>query len=254
MRILVTNDDGIESPGLHALARAAAEAGTAVTVAAPAAEASGTGAGLTAAQDHRRVLTEPRSLPGLDVPAFAVAAHPGLIAMAGCQGAFGEVPDLLLSGINLGANTGRAVVHSGTVGAALTASVLGFRALAVSLDVRFGHSTSPRWDTAAAITADAVALLLDCPPGTVLNVNVPDVAPGRVRGVRWAALAEFGSVRGAIQRLDDGSIKVTTVRVDADLEPGTDAALLADGYVTVTAVRSVAEDDRAHGRANGWIG
>ena len=140
VRILVTNDDGIDSPGLHALAAAAADFGT-VMIAAPAVESSGTSAGLTAARDDRRVAVEERD------GGLAVAAHPGLIALIACHGGFGPAPDVVLSGVNRGANVGRAVLHSGTVGAALTASVNGARALAVSLDVQLddpgGARTGP---------------------------------------------------------------------------------------------------------------
>ncbi|GLZ41866.1 5'/3'-nucleotidase SurE [Actinokineospora sp. NBRC 105648] len=243
---LITNDDGIEAPGLVALARAAEAAGLRVTIAAPLSEASGTGAGLTAAGDHRRVASEERVLAGL--PAFGVAAHPGLIALVGCRGVFGEQPDVLLSGINRGANIGRAVLHSGTVGAALTAGIAGVRAVAFSLDVGIGigEAALAHWDTAAAVVADAVGLVLSCPPGTVLNVNVPNVA-GNPLPARWATLAEFGSVRSAVQRTDDGVIEVGVVAVATELEPGSDAALLAAGHVTVTALRSVSEDDRPRG-------
>ncbi|GAA3007130.1 5'/3'-nucleotidase SurE [Actinokineospora diospyrosa] len=250
--VLVTNDDGIDSPGLHALARAALLAGLAVTVAAPAVEASGTGAGLTAAEDHRRVPTEPRDLPGVAAPAYAVAGHPGLIALVGCHGAFGTTPALVVSGINRGANTGRAVIHSGTVGAALTASVLGVSALAFSLDVPLDRSEPPHWETAAGVFAQVLAALRECPPGTVFNVNVPNVAPARLKPIRWARLAEFGSVRAAVQRLDDGTVEVTTVEVDEEPAEGTDAALLAAGHVTVTALSSVAEDNAVHGDLTRW--
>ncbi|SDD93500.1 5'-nucleotidase [Actinokineospora iranica] len=240
---LVTNDDGIESPGLAALARAAVAAGARVTVAAPLSEASGTSASLVATEDHQRIVTEERALPGLvGVPAFGVGAHPGLIAHVGCQGAFGGTPDVVLSGINRGANIGRAVLHSGTVGAALTASVVGVRGLAVSLDVGFDGNGQAHWETAASVVAAALDLLLASPPATVLSVNVPNVPVDRLREPRWARLAEFGSVRSAVERLSDGTIEVTTVATDTEPAPDTDAALLAAGHVTVTALRSVSED------------
>ncbi|MGV9368202.1 5'/3'-nucleotidase SurE [Amycolatopsis sp. NPDC003731] len=149
MRALITNDDGIGSPGLVALARGAVAHGWTVVVAAPAMEASGTSAGLSAAGDDGRIAVERRELPDLPgVPAHAVAAHPGLIVLAAAQGAFGAPPDIVLSGVNHGANVGRAVLHSGTVGAALTASINGARALAVSLDVGLEPRTRPHRDGA----------------------------------------------------------------------------------------------------------
>ena len=240
-RVLVTNDDGVGSPGLHALARGAREHGWDVVVAAPAEEASGTSAGLTAAGDVRRVAVERRELPGLPgVPVHAVAAHPGLIALVAAHGAFGEPPDVVLSGVNRGANIGRAVLHSGTVGAALTASINGARAMAVSLDVEPDDDEVPRWDTAVTVAAGWFDRLAAFPAGTVLNLNVPNAPePGEPRR---AGLAEFGAVQSRVQDDGDGTIALTSVVVDGELPPGSDAALLAEGHPTITALRSVAED------------
>ncbi|MGV9365582.1 5'/3'-nucleotidase SurE [Amycolatopsis sp. NPDC003731] len=241
MRALITNDDGIGSPGLVALARGAAAHGWTVVVAAPAEEASGTSAGLSAAGDNGRIVVEQRKLPDLpDVPAHAVAAHPGLIALAAAQGAFGEPPDVVLSGVNRGANVGRAVLHSGTVGAALTASLIGARALAVSLDVGLEPGPHQHWDTAVAVAATLFDRLAALPAGTVLNLNVPDRAD--VGTPRQAGLAEFGTVRSHVENGGDGAISLTTVVVEGELLPGSDARLLAEGHPTVTALRSVTED------------
>jgi 5'-nucleotidase len=137
MRILITNDDGVEAPGIAALAAAAARAGHDVVVAAPPKEASGSSAAITSVEERGRVVVERRSLPGLpDVTAYAVAGSPGFIAILGLGGGFGPGPDVVLSGVNRGANAGHAVLHSGTVGAAITAAQAGpCRAMAVSLDV-----------------------------------------------------------------------------------------------------------------------
>ncbi|WP_432986285.1 5'/3'-nucleotidase SurE [Dactylosporangium sp. CA-233914] len=140
MRVLITNDDGIDAPGLRALARAAAEAGHEVTVAAPHREASGSGAALNAVTASGRLVLSRVELDGGPAfaaagQAFSVAASPAYIAVLAALGVFGPAPDILLSGINRGANAGHAILHSGTVGAALTAATEGLRALAVSLDV-----------------------------------------------------------------------------------------------------------------------
>jgi 5'-nucleotidase len=245
---VITNDDGIDSPGLAALAVAAARAGFDVVVAAPATEASGTSAGLTAAAENRRVVTKEVTLPDLpEASAFAVEAHPGLIALAACHGAFGPRPDVLLSGINRGANIGRAVLHSGTVGAALTAGINGVRALAVSLDVPLHPTEDPHWETAAHVVSEMLGTLLDGPEDGVLNINVPDVPVQALGPTRWAPLAPFGSVRARVARTDDGLIEVGQVEGDEPPAEGTDAALLSGGNVTVTALRSVSEDDRFRG-------
>jgi 5'-nucleotidase len=238
---LVTNDDGIGSPGLLALARGAVAHGWSVVVAAPAEEASGTSAGLSGAGEDGRVVVERRELPGLaGVPAHAVAAHPGLIALAAAQGAFGAPPDVVLSGVNRGANVGRAVLHSGTVGAALTASLNGARALAVSLDVGHEPGSEPHWDTAVAVATMLFDRLAALPAGAVLNLNVPDRAAAGPP--RRAGLAEFGAVRSRVREDGDGAFSLAAVVVEGDLPPDSDARLLAEGHPTVTALRSVTED------------
>ncbi|WP_189227286.1 5'/3'-nucleotidase SurE [Saccharothrix coeruleofusca] len=244
MRVVVTNDDGIDSPGLLALAGTAREHGWDVVVAAPARESSGTSAGLTAAEHGRSVAVERRELAGLPgVPAFAVAAHPGLIALVACQGAFGDPPEVVLSGVNRGANIGRAVLHSGTVGAALTASINGARAMAVSLDVGLGDPDEVveyHWGTATAVARGVFERLVALPPGVVLNLNVPNRE--RVGPPLRAGLAEFGAVQTRLKQVGDGGIDVAPLVVEGELPPGSDAALLAQGHPTVTPLRSVAED------------
>ncbi|MER5266521.1 5'/3'-nucleotidase SurE [Actinosynnema sp. NPDC002837] len=241
MRVLITNDDGIDSPGLAALARGAVAHGWTTVVAAPARESSGTSAGLTAAEDDRHVQVERRELPGLpDVPGYAVAAHPAFIALVASQGAFGDPPDIVLSGVNRGANVGRAVLHSGTVGAALTAAINGARAMAVSLDVGLDPDLPHHWETAVAVASTLFDRVAALPVGAVLNLNVPNRP--EVGEPERAALAEFGTVRTRIKDSDDGTIGLAAVLVEDGLEPGTDAALLAEGRPTVTPLRSVAED------------
>lgn len=135
-RVLITNDDGIAAPGLRALAHAIAATGADVLVAAPHAEASGTSAALTAVERDGQIVVVPRPLTGVPgVPGYAVTTSPAFIVVLALRGGFGDPPDVVVSGINRGANAGTAVLHSGTVGAALTAAANGVPALAVSLDV-----------------------------------------------------------------------------------------------------------------------
>jgi 5'-nucleotidase len=244
-RVLVTNDDGIDSPGLHALARCALELGWDPVVAAPVTESSGTSAGLTAAKDARQVAVERRRLPGLEeVTAYAVAAHPGLIALIACHDGFGGRPDLLLSGVNRGANVGRAILHSGTVGAALTAAVNRSRAVAVSLDTEIEEVPDPHWGTAATMIRDLLPRVAEMAPGTVVNVNVPDRPVDEVRGLRWGRLASYGRVQSKVTQLGEDLIEVGNVVVEGELEEGTDAALLAQGYATATPLTPVTEDEQ----------
>lgn len=252
MRVLVTNDDGIDSPGLTVLAESALAAGHEVTVVAPHRQYSGASAALTAQETDGHLVFVERRPPGLDerVRAFGVKAAPGLIGFVASFGAFGFRPDLVMSGINLGANTGRAVLHSGTVGAALSAASHGIRAMAVSI----AASDPQHWRTAREVTDRALAWLTEQDgaggvPGEsalgdrVLNVNVPDVAPDRLRGIRPAGLASFGAVQARVKELGTGYVQLTYTAVEAEDESGTDHYLLARGWATWTLVRGPAADD-----------
>lgn len=242
MRVLITNDDGIDGPGLHALAGAVRAAGHDILVAAPSREFSGSSAALTAVEQDGRIIVEPRELPGLDgVPTLSVAASPAFIVLIALHGGFGPVPDLVLSGINYGANAGRALTHSGTVGAALTAALDGRRAAAFSVGRSFRAPTQPRWDTAAAVARELLPVVYRVPPGVALNVNVPNLPYEELRGVRRAPLATFGAVQLVVKKHDEGYLRMGLADSDAELEEGTDEYLLAQGYVTVTPVRPAGE-------------
>lgn len=237
-RALITNDDGIDSPGLWALAVAARDHGFDVVVAAPARQSSGSSASITAAEEDGRIQIDRRELAGLPgVPAFAVRGAPGLIALIASNGAFGDKPDVVLSGINHGANVGRAILHSGTVGAALTGGLGGAFGLAVSLDVGFEPSVF-EWDAAARVTRSVLPTLLAQAPGTVLNLNVPNVATAV--DVREATLAPFGIVQTTMHRDGDHHVRLAVEDLPNEPVPGSDAALLAEGYATLTSITSVA--------------
>ena len=245
--ILVTNDDGVESPGLAALVRAVAGPGRRVVVAAPASDQSGTSAAV-APRPSGGVPIEPVSIAGLDEPgfddliAFSVDGPPALAVLGARLGELGRPAaeaSVVASGVNLGRNTGVAVLFSGTVGAALAASNLGLSALAVSID-----SLQPaHLSTATTVAAAALDWVLDAPVGTVLNVNVPDLPADRLLGVRQAPLATFGTVQAAIQDRRPGPFTAQLRFTDPEVEPGTDAALLREGWVTVTALVGVRAGD-----------
>jgi 5'-nucleotidase len=236
VRLLVTNDDGVGAPGIEALAGALREADHEVLVVAPVEDMSGVAAAIGRVRPDQRIELRDASTVG-GARAYGIAAPPGLAVMAACLGAFGEPPELVVSGINAGPNLGHACLHSGTVGAALTASTFGVSALATSLQV----SDPMRWDTAAGLLTEPLALLAELPAGTVLNLNVPPVAPEEVRGVRWASLDRFGRVRLAIAGSSDAWLQMEYRDSGADLDPGCDTALLEQGYATLTAVEAIAE-------------
>lgn len=239
MRALVTNDDGILADGLATLARVAVDAGLEVVVAAPHQEFSGASASLTALEADGRIVVHERDLPGLGgVRALGVEAAPAFIALTAVRGGFGATPDLVLSGVNHGPNTGHAVLHSGTVGAALTAATYGYPALAVSM----ATATPTRWSTAAEVARQALAWLLSVDSGPiVLNVNVPDVPLEGLRGLRPARLAAFGAVQTNVEEIGEGYVKLALSDVDAKHEPETDAALILEGWATATALTAPCE-------------
>lgn len=199
MRILLTNDDGIDSVGLHVLARSMRDFGD-VVIAAPDSEYSGASAAIGALNlMHPRV--ERRSVEGID-ESWAVTGPPALCVMFSRLGVFGEPFDLVVSGINPGANVGRSVYHSGTVGAAVTARTGGIHGIAVSQAVDNwgveGQSwesvvLNQRWETAAQVAAITVKGFLADPPAdpSVLNVNVPNRTFDDLKGWRLTEVAEM---------------------------------------------------------------
>lgn len=254
MRVLVTNDDGIDSPGLRELGRAVHQRGLDVVVAAPAEQSSGASAAITAVRRDGRTVVHPRDLHGLPgVPAWAVEAQPGHIVLAAMTGWLDPAPDLVLSGINWGANVGRAVLHSGTVGAALTAGMHGAVGFAVSLDVPLRPTREPLWSSAAALVPELLELAQRARAGAVFSINVPDRERDGRKGLRPARLAGAGMVRSRVEEVGEAGLRIAEVEVGSEPEEGTDSALLVAGYATITALRPVTEDDEAMRLARGDI-
>src|SRR5438045_2764053 len=167
LRILVTNDDGYRSAGIHALAAALGELGE-VTIVAPTTEASAIG--------HALTLRRPLRLEAIDDRVFAVDGTPTDCVNVAVTHVFNGLPDLVVSGINKGWNLGDDITYSGTVAGALEAALLGIPALAVSLkSTRAEYEFGPAARAAAAI-AEAM-LRRPLPSRTFLNVNVPAGEP-----------------------------------------------------------------------------
>jgi 5'-nucleotidase len=285
VRVLVTNDDGVFAPGLAALTRALvgwAERSTAsggprheIVVVAPSSNYSGAGAAVGSVTDRTTIAYQRAVVEGAEgVEAYGLDASPALSVIAGALGAIGPKPDLVLSGINHGVNVGRSILHSGTVGAALTASQLGISALAVSLRVAPGPEP---WESAADLAIALIPVLVAAPMRTVLNLNVPALPLSEIRGLRWARVSGAGLIKAASgagqwdapnteemegpaaaeashsQMLglpdEKGEIVLSVGspfprREDQDLTEGTeDAALVARGYAALTALRGPRADD-----------
>lgn len=232
-RVLVTNDDGVDSPGIVHLAAALADHFD-VTIAAPSQDWSGAGTSIGRFDPHAGIPMRQVQLDGQR--AFAIDGPPGLAVLAGALGAFGEPFDMIVSGINAGINTGHSVIHSGTVGAALTARTFGAHGVAVSLV----PSDPWHWETAATLgLAAARWVTAQERPPTTLSVNVPSVAVAEVRGLHCAELSDFGYFR--VATANEGVEKLEfEVLSDADLAPeGSDTWCLAQGFATITALGAV---------------
>ncbi len=234
-RILVTNDDGVASPGLGILAARLAAVGHDIVVAAPAAESSGSAAAIGAILEGDEINTRLVQLPDAPgVAAYAVDGPPGRCVLAAVLRAFGPPPEFVVSGINPGANTGRFLQrHSGTLGAALTAAGLGRSAMAVSI----GPLHPQHWPTAADVAARLFPYLTSCQRGTVLNVNVPDLPVAALRELRIPTVGSAASRKLRIEGTAPGQLHFTWTespgRAPAEIS---DSALIDAGHVTMTSV------------------
>jgi 5'-nucleotidase len=247
VRVLVTNDDGVRAPGIAPLAAAVVAAGHDVVVAAPQEDMSGSSAAIGRMHADETIDVEPVDVAGVDAPCFGVLGPPALAVMAARLGGFGEPPEVVVSGINPGPNTGRAVLHSGTVGAALTGANFGVSGLAVSIDVGDPY----HWETAAELGAAALDWLLEQPARTVLNLNVPNLPRDEVEGVRAATLAPFGTVRAALVESQGGGLQMELAEHGVELPADSDTALVRSGWAAVTSLVGIraAEGPEVQGAA-----
>lgn len=259
MRILVTNDDGIDSEGLHQLAAALADLGE-VVVAAPASEHSGASAAL-GPLDQVQPSLHRTTLPGLG-EAWAVGGPPALCVTFARLGAFGAPFDLVVAGINPGANVGRSVYHSGTVGAAVTARLGGMTGIAVSQAVRGLGVEGQGWDdmiegqcwpTAAAVARSVVAAEIAAPTSTpvVVNLNIPNLPLTELRGWRATRLGivpprSISAVTLSPKAGHPDSFQVRmTWGEPVSLPEDTDGGAVERGYVSFTLLGSFPELDPA---------
>lgn len=243
MNILLTNDDGIAAPGIWAAARAVAHLGR-VTIVAPATNYSGYGAALpppTRSLSYFPYRNPEGQPPG--VTAYGLMATPATCAQVGLSGVFGGGPfDLLVSGINLGSNLGRDIFYSGTVGAALTAHLLGIPAIAVSLDA---SSTGIAHWSAAAWALDEVLCLWQenrAYAPVVFNVNVPNLPLSRLAGTLITSPGQHSFLARYRFGFDPHAEQHLAVTRDNDSEPNeepwTDAWAVGQGYVAITPLKA----------------
>ena len=254
-RVLVTNDDGIDAPGLASLAAALDTAGFEVVVVAPMHEMSGAACAMGPLKSPDRLDFEPRRIPGLDVEAYAIDGPPAMCVIGSLLGGFGEPADVVASGVNPGNNTGRSILHSGTVGAALTAVAWGRSGVAVSI----GTGSVIEWSSAAVLATRAVEWLgTEVGRGSALNLNVPNLALDSIGGVAWAEPAPHGSVRTEIVALNATHIDLAMVDASATAPPDSDTAVVASGRAAITLLdgpRPTSRGRHEHlvSAATGWL-
>ncbi len=189
----MTNDDGVESPGIHAVAEKLAEIGE-VTVVAPAREVSGV--------SHALTLSEPLRYQQLEKKVFSVEGTPTDCVNLAVRNLLPHPPDLLVSGINRGANLGDDVTYSGTVAGAMEGAMLGITSFAVSL----ASKTSEEFGTASefAVQLAQIVTRKKLPRQTFLNVNVPT---GDVEGIRITSQGS-GDDRANVEKRADPRSRV----------------------------------------------
>lgn len=233
MRILVTNDDGINAPGLEVLEEIAAQFSEDVWVCAPAEEQSGAG--------HSLTLTRPVRLRKHGERRFSVSGTPTDSVMMALRKVMPGPPDLVLSGVNRGANLGDDITYSGTVSAAIEGALAGVRAIALSqVYSREGMGDDVPFSAAREWGPKVIAPLLDAPmpERTLININFPPIPASAVKGIRVVRQGFHDYARGSVvEGRDPRGFRYYWFGLDAiehTLDHGTDLEAIDEGYVAVT--------------------
>ena len=241
MRILLSNDDGVHSVGLKAIYKELKKLGE-VWVVAPLEERSTTG--------HSLTIHKPLRMISIDSSFYGVSGSPADCVYLGIRQVLGGMPDLVVSGINRGANLGQDIYYSGTVSAAREACILGIPSMAVSLSVDFKKALPESSLNYSAAAKMAVRILKNLkknplPQHTLLNLNVPDLPYDKLKGVKFAKQG-FRYYSGSILRRKDHRGKnyywvggqYKGFRKDED----SDCAVVASGYASLTPLKLDATD------------
>lgn len=232
--ILVTNDDGVFAPGLYALVQEMCKFGR-VSILAP--DRNWSGGGHVKTLDRALRIEEVRLADG--IRAFASDGAPSDCVALATLGFFQEPIDLVVSGINAGANLGHDVTYSGTVTAAMEAVIAGVPGIAVSLETREGYIGEIDYGPAARAAGRVVRQVLenDLPHEILFNVNVPLLSEDQIQGIRltWQGLRVYRSRLD--KRIDPRGKPYYWIGGDAPTgipEDGTDVGALAEGFISVT--------------------
>ncbi len=245
LKILLTNDDGVYARGLAVLAETLSQTAQ-IYVVAPDRNRSGASNSLT--------LTVPMRVKYLENEMISVDGTPTDCVHVAITGLLKNTPDMVVSGINAGANLGDDVWYSGTVAAAMEGRFLGLPAIAISL-----AGDHLQYYTTAAMVVYRIVERLQIEPlpvGTILNVNVPDVPYSELKGFEVTRLGTRHSAEPTIRQLDPRGHPVYWVGpagAAADAGPGTDFAAVLAGRVSITPIRIDLTHYEAFEQLGAWV-
>lgn len=248
MRVLISNDDGVDAPGIHALAEGLRGAGHAVTVVAPDRDRSGASNSLT--------LDQPIRAKPIADGIWQVAGTPTDCVHLALSGLLDADPDIVVSGINNSANLGDDVIYSGTVAAAMEGRFLGLPAVAMSLVTREGSGR--HFATAARAAAAIIARLRvdPLPADTILNVNVPDLPWAGIRGFEVTRLGHRHRAEPCIRQDDPRGRPVWWIGPpgpEQDAGPGTDFHAVRNACISITPIHVDLTRYQALDKVAGWV-
>jgi len=232
MRILITNDDGIYSPGILALAEVASKFGT-VRVVAPDVERSSAGHSITASSPLNY-----RPTPLADFEAYRVNGTPADCVALGTHN--WDHVDLVLSGINLGSNLGNSIWHSGTLAAAKQAALFGYRGIAFSTPVSIAE---PNFVVLKPWVEIVLKLIIDIPETPLLNVNLPSDTPVGISWTRQSVRQYDGKIVPGKDPMGRHHFWFTVIPLE-NPEEGTDRSAIEKGYISITPLRLDLTDTR----------
>jgi 5'-nucleotidase len=247
MRVLVSNDDGVDAPGLRVLATSLASLGQ-VTVVAPDRDRSGASNSLT--------LDQPVRVLQMDNGYYRVAGTPTDCVHLALAGLLKEEPDIVVSGINNSANLGDDVIYSGTVAAAMEGRFLGLPAIAVSLATR-DHKAN-YFETAARAAVEIMKKLLvePLPADTILNVNVPDLPWSEIKGFEVTRLGHRHRAEPCIPQIDPRGRAIWWIGPagpEQDAGPGTDFHAVRMGCISITPIHVDLTRYQALEKVASWV-
>jgi 5'-nucleotidase len=249
MRVLVSNDDGVDAPGIKHLAEALRRAGHEVTVVAPDRDRSGASNSLT--------LDQPLRAKPLGNEVYSVAGTPTDCVHLALAGMMAADPDIVLSGINNTGNLGDDVIYSGTVAAAMEGRCLGLPAIAMSLHT-VDHKAM-HFDSAARAAVEITQRLVSdpLPADTILNVNVPDLPWHEIKGFEVTRLGHRHRAEPCIRQEDPRGRPIWWIGPPGpaqDAGPGTDFHAVATGFISITPIHVDLTRYQALETVASWVG